>query len=109
MKGATMPSEVDEREIAAQVLSGAAGTAGAIGAAVGGPVGGTLQGAAAIAELVALLVRELGTEPTRAVLEKLRERIAAGEGAITAEDIAADDEYVDAYLDRLFGPKPVPA
>lgn len=92
------------RELAASVLDAAASTATSIGTALGatGPVGAAIAAGAAIARVAASLVRSLGADPARKVLEELRRRIDAGEGTITAAELDADDAAVDAYVESLF-------
>lgn len=95
----------EDREVAAAVLDGVAGTAELIGSSVGGPVGAAISMGAALAKIVAALTRSLGASTAKKTLEELKRRVDAGEGLITDADLTEDDEYVDAYIDRLFGPK----
>lgn len=100
---------MNEREITATVFEGAASTVEAIGRSVPGEIGAGLLAGAALGKLVALLVRELGTKPALETLRELKRRIDAGEGVITAEDLAEDDEYVSEFIAKLFrGSDPAP-
>lgn len=96
----------DGREIAADVLDGAADFAARIAAGSGDPIIGVAVGAgSALAKIVAELIRSLGVDTARKTLEELKRRVDAGEGVITVDDLAEDNRYVDDYIASLFGPK----
>lgn len=95
----------EEREIAAGVIDTVADMAAKLGQ-LGGPGVGVAVGAGAgLLKVVAELVRSLGVDGARKTLEELKRRVDAGEGVISADDLAADDQYVDQYIEQLFGPK----
>ncbi len=96
----------DGREMAANVLEGAADFASRIASASGDPITGVAVGiGAGLAGLVADLVRTLGANGAKKTLEELKRRVDAGEGIISDDDLVADDQYVDQYIAELFGPK----
>lgn len=93
----------DGREIAADVLDGAAELAAKIASSSGDPVAGLAVGiGAAITKIVAELVRSIGADGAKKAIEELKRRVDAGEGVITAADIEEDDQYVDQYIRDLF-------
>lgn len=96
----------DGREMAVSVLEGAAEFAARIASASGDPVAGVAVGiGAGLAGIVADLVRTLGVNGAKKTLEELKRRVDAGEGIISDDDLAADDQYVDQYIAELFGSK----
>jgi hypothetical protein len=96
----------DGREIAADVLEGAADFAARIAGSTGDPIVGVAVGVgSALARIVAELVRSLGVDAAKKTLEELKRRVDAGEGVLTDADLAEDDRYVDDYIASLFGPK----
>lgn len=95
----------DGREVAADVIDTVADIAAKLGA-LGGPGVGVAVGiGAGMVKVLAELVRSLGVDTARKTLEELKRRVDAGEGVITADDLAEDDQYVDDYIASLFGPK----
>lgn len=96
-------SDESEREEIAGWLDGGKAASTFIAMIPGAQVAGGVLAAAF--GLAASLVRKLGTGDAEKTLREIRARVDAGEGTITAADIAADDARVNAHIDALFGPR----
>lgn len=91
----------DGRDIAANIFDGAAATAAKLAEVIPDPVAkSALKIGAALAGIVGGLIRSIGTDNTKALMEELQRR--KDEGKITDAHVARDNTEIADAVSKLY-------
>lgn len=96
----TEPPVDKGREIAASIFDGAAVAAAALASLVPGVAGTGLGVAGALAKAVASLIRSVGTDNTKALIDELQRR--KDEGKITDANVARDNQEIADAVSEMY-------